>query len=879
MKIIKPQALSLLTRPYEFRREFRLGIAAIAFLPVGDIPALLPETALWPFLAEELPPGQALDAVIPKAIPEFLAVAHAFAPGGVPSVQVQTGIKLGTAVKMLAVFGDRTRDRDGSLVGDSVPFARMPLDWAHTYGGAGIADNPLGLGVAPVAGSDGRVFPVPNILKPKLGRDALTSPVSYGPVDQMWPARARMAGTHDDAWLKQDFPGFARDIDWSFFNAAQPDQWLSQPLVGDETYAFKNLHPTQPLVQGCLPGLVPRVFLVRKNQPDSFEEVGLALTTVWFFPHRDRLVLIYHGHAGLAEEDASDIARVVLGADKLGALRPKEDFRATMTLRADTKDGALHALRDEELAPADWLRPDPALAMPDPATSPLAQILARARKRAEKDHAAAVAQVEAKGLDPAKHGPPPLPPVAKIPSMEELPAMMAAAQAEAAVQKAKAEAAVAEKKADIAKQLAAAGMTEDEIQKRLDAKPKGPPAFSAAAMRAEMEKQATAMRVLGQLTLALEATLTSPETAAQWHRAEAAVRDGYRLTAHLQDPADPAPADRAAEIRRLVASDTAAARARYDLHGADLSGLDLSGIDLSGVCLDGANLSGTSFAGANLANAVLAHAHMEGCVFDGADLSGASLGKAHLAGARFCQAIMKKAVLAGADLTNATLAGADLEGVDLTDVKLAGADFRGARAPSLLAMKLSLRGLIAPGMMLDQAKFIECDLTGADLTGASLERAVFLETTLAGARLTGANMTKSVFVKKCSLVDANLANANLTEANLRETELRRANLNGAILAKADLSGAILTDAYLPNVRAEESAWVAADLRNADLSRGSFMKADFARADMRGADLTGMSVYEANMARVKLDSSTKRGGLFRTRMRYLPLYEPPKDTRA
>ena len=42
-------------------------------------------------------------------------------------------------------------------------------------------------------------------------------------------------------------------------------------------------------------------------------------------------------------------------------------------------------------------------------------------------------------------------------------------------------------------------------------------------------------------------------------------------------------------------------------------------------------------------------------------------------------------------------------------------------------MKLSLRGLHAPGIMLTKAKFIECDLEGADLTGASLERAVFLE--------------------------------------------------------------------------------------------------------------------------------------------------------
>ena len=78
---------------------------------------------------------------------------------------------------------------------------------------------------------------------------------------------------------------------------------------------------------------VPRAFLVRKGQADSFEEVPLSLTTVWFFPHRERLVVVYHGQARLAEEDASDIERAVLGADRLGALRPAADFHAVMMLR------------------------------------------------------------------------------------------------------------------------------------------------------------------------------------------------------------------------------------------------------------------------------------------------------------------------------------------------------------------------------------------------------------------------------------------------------------------------------------------------------------------------------------------------------------------
>lgn len=876
MKIIKPMALSLLTRPFEFKREFWLGISAIAFLPVGETPALLPETSLWPFLAEELPPDQPLDAVIPKIRPEFLAVTQCFAPNGQAAPLVRTGIQLGPLIKMLDVHGERELDQRAGHISAPVPFTQMPMDWTRTYGGPGFADNPLGKGVAPIEGTDGRMFPVQNIINPKLGRDGARIPVAYGPVDQMWPARAKLGGTYDDAWLKQDFPGFARDIDWTFFNTAQTTQWLPDVLNGDETYAFKHLHPTQTLVKGRLPGLLPRIFLVRKGQADSFEEVPLSLTTVWFFPHRERLVVVYHGQARLAEEDGSDIERAVLGADRLGALRPAADFHAVMVLRADSKDSAMYALRDEQLAPAEWLRPDPALALPDPEASPLAQILARSRKRAEQERAAAIEDAKAKGLDPDKHAPPPLPPPVKPPTMEELPAFAAEKRAEAAAEKAKAEATAAEKKAETAKQLAAAGKSQEEIEKILNAKAKGPPAFSAAAMRAELEQRAAALRAVGQLSVELEAQLISAETAAQWDKAEAAVRNGYRLSAHLQDPADAAPAERSAEIRKLVSGDTARARALYDLHGADLSGLDLSGIDLSGVCLDGANLAGTSFAGAKLANAIFAHAHMKGCVLDGADLSGASLGKAHLTGASFRRAVMQKAVLAGADLTGATLAGADLEGADLADAIVAGADFSNVRADAIVAIKLTLRGLKAPGISLKQAKFIECDMEGADLTGASLQRAVFLETNLTGVCLAGAKLTKAVFVKQCCLATANLSGADLTEANLRETLLRGANLEGAILVKADLSGADMTGAYMPNARADECRLVAAILRHADLRLGSFAGADLARADLRGTKMIGMSVYEANLARVKLDESTRRSGMFRTRMRYLPLYEPPQE---
>jgi uncharacterized protein YjbI with pentapeptide repeats len=870
MKVIKPQTLSLLTRPFEFRRQFWLGCAAIAFLPIGETPALLPETAMWPFLSEELPPDQPLDAVIPKVLTEVVAIAHAYAPGGTPVPLVEVGIQLGPLIKMLSVCGDRLLNR--SQVTRPVPFATMPIDWKHAFGGKGFADNPIGKGAAPIDGTDGQIRAVPNVVDPLLDREAHRTPSSFAPVAQMWPARAQMAGTYDDTWLKQDFPGFPRDIDWRFFNIAPWDQWLPNWLAGDETYAFKNLHPAQPLLRGRLPGMAPRLFVIRKGQEDdSFEEIPLTLTTIWCFPHRERLVLVHHGQARLAEEDGSDIARIVLGADRLGALRPVEDFRGVMVKRMDRKDGAFYALRDQDLVLAELL--PPAVTNADAAPSPLQQILARNVRRAERESAASRDKMRALGLDPDKFlSPPPPPPVLTMPTLEELPAIMAAAEAQAKAEKEKAEAAATAKKAEAAAQLAASGMPDEEIKKLLDGKPKGPPTFSVATMQSQID----AIRATGHLTPEAELQLASPETIAQLRTAEREIRNSYRLTAQHQDRADTLPAERSAEIRRLVSGDAADARALYDLHGADLSGLDLSGIDLSGVCMDGANLTGTSFANAKLVNAVLAHSRMEGCVLDGADLTGANLGKARFLGATFDRATLRKAVLAGADLTNASLVGADLEGADLTDTITAGADFSNVRASGVLAIKLSLRGFHAAGIVLTKAKFIECDLEHANLADAALEQAVFLECNLANARFSGARLRKAVFVKQCSLANADLSGADLTEANLRETDLRGANLDGANIERADLSGADLTGAVLTRVCAIGSRLIAADLRQADLSFANFSNADLSRADLRGADLTEVSVYEANLPRTKLDRDTRRSGMFRTRVRYLPVYEPPKE---
>ena len=84
---------------------------------------------------------------------------------------------------------------------------------------------------------------------------------------------------------------------------------------------------------------------------------------------------------------------------------------------------------------------------------------------------------------------------------------------------------------------------------------------------------------------------------------------------------------------------------------------------------------------------------------------------------------------------------------------------------------------------------------------------------------------------------------------------------------------------LTRVRGAGSRWVAANLCGANLHGGDFAQADMSRVDLRGAYLVAASVYEANLARARIDQDTVRSGMFTTRMRYLPLYQPSEDRPA
>ncbi len=866
MKIIKPQSLGLLTRPFEFKRRFYLGISTLAFIPLGSEPALLSEVSMWKFVATELGGDAVLETGIPKRWSEFLVTGKACIPE--PNIGCQVRVQLGDREKVLHVFGDRYWE--GMSFTDPEPFREMPLDWSRAYGGEGYAKNPLGKGFA----ADGRK-PLPNIeapAQPLTSPSQRPEPVGFGPLDLTWPQRATLAGTHDQRWLKQDFPGFARDIDWHFFNLAAPDQQYAQPLRGDESYQLDNLHPQHPRLIGQLPGIATRCFINRRKQQQvQFDEVKTRLMTVWLFPNAARAVLIHQGFVRIEEEDAADVLHLIAGAEWLQQPKPPQHYATVLEARLDKETGPLLALRDSDLLPEGLDGKDPALEQEKALTSGEGLMRRHQRAAAEREIEERRAMVAGYGLDPNEHGPQPLPPEQAPPDLEQLPEYMARLQAEAAQQKAEALEWRAKENAAMAKTFADLGMDYSVIEAEQRDTPRGPPTFSAAAERQTLEQLSEDCRRQGMDSADIDGLINDPARQKRQTDAEQQLRDAYQQGAHHQNPAPLLTDEQAVALRQAVlqAYQRGESLARRDLTGADLAGLVLPGIDLSGAFLESARLDGADLSGANLLGAVLAHASLRETRLDGADLHNANLGGALLNGASLRQADLRHAQLAKADLSQAQCQAALLDHAEFTGTRFAQTDFSEARGEQLTFLECDLRGLQLRGAQLRKCNFLKVDISGSDFTSAVLESSVFLAATGQNCQFQETRLTNLRLVENCDFSSSDFSNSILQAANLRGSRLEGCNFSQALLDDADLSECCLAAADLYRASGRATRFVKADLTKARLVATNLMGAVLSRADLRGADFTGANLFQVDLARCHADRSTRFTDALTTKARIDP----------
>ena len=223
---------------------------------------------------------------------------------------------------------------------------------------------------------------------------------------------------------------------------------------------------------------------------------------------------------------------------------------------------------------------------------------------------------------------------------------------------------------------------------------------------------------------------------------------------------------------------------------AVLAGVNLSGTNLAGASFVGfpADFEGTDFDGASLHKTSFQLADLSGATFKNVSGNGASFQGASLA----AQGGVKGASFAGPDTTlqQADFVDADVSGATFQSADLTGAVFSGA-----LAVNTDFNSVIAKGTVFSGAHIYgdgdafesARDLTGADFSNAVLAGAVDQS---GGFNLTGADLTGAKFDR------AQCIACNFTGATLSKAVFSGAYLPGAVLSSATLNGANLDGAWL-----------------------------------------------------------------------------------
>ena len=842
MHIIKPQALGLSYRPVLYRRRFSLCISGYLYVPFAQPSggALWSVPSMWPFLTQEMT-TPLIDEGIAKHTPEFLVHGHAFTnPAQRDAVAVRA--RLGELEKTLLVFGERYWD--GRKPSEPAPFEQMPLGWEQAYGGPDYVLNPVGKGHKP---EDGMHW-LPNVVSPKtllLRPEQQVEPVGFAALDAMHPQRAALHGTYDDIWLKEHSPGFAPDLDWNHFNMAPRDQWFNTALRGDEPFAFDNMHPTQTYIEGALPGLCVRVFANYGTAEDAdLREVPMRLTTVWCFPHAERLVLIFHGMTEVTEDDAADVRHLIGGVDRIDAdeQRDAAHYREVFQKRTQGEDAGLHSLNDADLLPPGVDTADPDFDAMQNALK-TENLMADARyRRAQIDMAQAREQARAKGHDPDKMGLR-LPPREKPPTMAELPAYMAKARKEMKMQQ----------WVMLDNALTHAEQMRDLVKnKKVDPEKlihRGPPEINTAEQLELMRKSH------GKAGKPFD----EKATVEKLQQAEAAQRYSYLRTAHTQTPALRLK-DEAARFSRWKAQWLLDHNVKWwmgmDFTGADLSNLDLRGIDFTGAWLGSANFSGANLSEANLTAAVLAHADLSGATAVGTNFQVANLGATKLEQAVFDKANLSGAILSKAHLKATRLHGVLLDGAELHETLLEQADWHQATGAGLIFLKLDMSDCSFTQAALKSCVFSECTLRGTDFSSADLTFSSFVNCQAEGANFSSATLTNAAFT-----MGSNLANANFSDAILDKIDLAECEAGGACFVRARLDAALLGQTRLSGcdmrlASAKGALLSKAVLQGATLAGVDFKDAILQNVDLRGADLRGAHLFGADLSRARLDADSR-----------------------
>ncbi|SAI34112.1 E3 ubiquitin-protein ligase SopA [Bordetella ansorpii] len=869
MKVIKPNRLSGLTRPYRFLKQDHLAITAYAMVDFSSGFSLVDEQQLWALFGEESAQvfgAEALDFGIPKPKPEIILNAYGFGKYAVRG-RTAVSVSVNNVRKDLWVTGDRYWS-DGKP-SEALPFDRIPICWRNAFGGEGYPENQHGKGFRKIDVDGMPVRFLPNVedpANPVVLEGQRYAPAGYAAIPIEYPGRNRMMGTYDEKWRINEFPGFARDIDWEYFNQSPPRQRLNYLDAGDEII-FTHLHPEKPHLATSIPALAAKAFIRRARtagQASGFlEEVPLRLTTYWAFPHLEKAILIYQGAVSIDEDDASDISHILYAAEHADAPRAPAYYEDIFHKRVDPQTSGMHAVLDAQLVDARFMR---ALADDEIELSPLLRNklvklekelgpgVARAKSGEASADSAAGIRTELDWLERTRSG--------KVSREALIEEMLKKQQSQRQT--------LSDARRDLRKSREAlAGKSDDVPQSMKDER--------AAFLKESRQSLLDSVREAAERRAVPVAPGLGDNSAAQ----DALRQLRLKQAGQFQELLARAPGATAARrdysgrpralhrifgLQQRVAEPLPEGCEGYDLHDFAAAGASYAGWDVSGLTLRDSRITGCDFGRARMACG-----DFERVVFTGCDFSSADWSQAHFTQCQFIDCRLPNVGSDKARFVDSRFVRCDLAQWMHFRITMQGCTFEQCRFVNFAYMRARLGQLAFKDCRFLRHSFIKASITGIRMESCHIDSMAFVEM----------KPMSDVRVLQCQASKVNIAPGSTIEdfeishSAFSASSFRKVGLGAGRIVASDLSHCDFSESRLREVSLEDSFFKRSLFIRTDLSRVRIANSDFSEAQMKSADLAGtqmrhVSFFSADLAMVKVDENTVQQDMLMTRSNIYPL---------
>lgn len=880
MKTVKPQTLSILTRPFELADRFMLALTGIVCLDFATPKKLAHEAMLWMAVQEHM--GEAaMDEAMAKPRGEVLVLGSACAKRGTTTTAggVRFELRRGERVllnKGLMVLGDRTWTRFGMTQPE--PFEQMPVLWERAFGGPDYEPNPIGRGLTPIAEADGtKVHRLPNVEDPAnlvQGPGDRPIPMGFGPLQITRKERMSRVGTYDKNWLDKRYPAPPDDFHWEFYNVAPLDQRISGFFDGSETIRVDGMHPDHRTLEMTLPSLIVKFIVLRKSNE---AELGVEshqgrIDSLIALPTAGKLAVVFRTVIPVETDDAHDIAVVMGAVEAADAPKPLTHYREALAARTDPERALYALLNDHELLP-DWnvdtketieqtfgetakiLKPD-------------GHAFAYVERGIENTIATMRASLVDRGMDTTAFEER----VAKIREdrekskaperFEDMGAFLQAVDSRAKEAIKEANEQLDELKARAKTELAKVGVTDDPLVKGGSRKT-GPPECFADNHLDRLRQLRTLCVNAHADTTQLDAQLADPAFNKRLRDAEDKILAIYRQSAHIMPPIVGTPTEAEAKERGAMLLALAKENkpvSNIDLTHADLSGLDFSNLNLEGALLEKAKVSGARFKNARMKDVVLAHAQIRDTVFDGADLTSANLAFIQATDTTFTGANLENAVLREIDIKGGSFRKTVIGGIHTSKMQMQDVDFSETKALRALFIEARFENVKLDGSDLSDSIFTESQVHNCTFVGATLRRTVVFQTVGNKVGFERADLRDTRFVD-CTFPNARFAAAKLGLTLMRGCKFIEAEMEDLVAENCDFSEADFSRANLMRTSAQKCLFIRTTLDGANARKMDLTNSCLQKASIRGTDFRGSNCFRADFGRAVGDDKTDFSGAY------------------